>query len=74
MKYKVGDTVKVIKSHDFPNMVGKIYKVTVVQSLNTMFCCRVQQLPNPWNPLMFEYEIEKVAVKGQQLLFPFMEK
>ena len=75
MGFKVGDKVKIVKSSDFPGMIGKIYTVTIVQPPNTTFCCRVQQLPNPWNPLMYDWEIEKVPLfeKGQQLLFSFME-
>ena len=74
MKLKIGDKVKVIKSLDFPEMVGKVYEVTFVQSSNSTFCCRVQQPPKAWNPLMYEWEIEKVPLfeKGQQLQFGFM--
>ena len=73
MKYKVVDKVRIIKSFDFPDMVGRVYKVGEVQPLNSIFACRVIDEKTGWSPLMYGKEIEKMPTKGQQLLFEFMD-
>ena len=73
MKFKVGDKVRIVKSKTFPDLIGNIYEVTVVEPPFSLFACRVKSLQGGgWNCLMFEKEIEKVVTKGQQLLFSFM--
>lgn len=54
MKFKVGDKVRVIKSLDFPGMVGNIYEVLTVEPPDSTFVCRVidTKRGDGWNPLM----------------------
>lgn len=72
MRYRVGDKVRVVQSREFPGMVGKIYEVSDAMRYSKTFACRVIDVKTGWNPLMFDYEIEKVPIKGQQLVFEFM--
>lgn len=74
MMFKIGDKVKVVKSEDFPDMVGKICKVLTVQPSNSLFACRIIESKGDFSPLMYDYEIEKVSAKGEQLLFSFMSE
>ena len=76
MRFKVGDKVRIVKSLTFPDLIGNIYEVTVVEPQLSSFSCRIKSLSGSWNCLMFEHEIEKVKVvtKNQQLLFSFMEQ
>ena len=72
MELKVGDKVKVLKSSDFPEMVGKIYTVSQVMRPDSAFSCRIIEEKTGWSPLMFEYEIEPYVCKGEQQVFEFM--
>ncbi len=79
MELKVGDTIKIIKSLDFPDTTGQLCKVVMVMPKASSFACRVTGMTGlssefPYNMLMFDWEIEKVPQKGRQLLFDFMEQ
>ena len=74
MKLKIGDKVQIVKCLDFPDMVGKVYKVKDVMRPNKIFACRVIDVKTGWSPLMYGFEIKKVVVKNQQLLFNFMDE
>lgn len=73
MKFKVGDKIKVIKSYDFPNDVGRVCRVTNVMPSKSLFACRVFLSPTCQHTLMYSWEIEKNFIKGEQLLFNFMQ-
>lgn len=66
--YKVGDRVEVVKSSDFPDMVGKICKVVAVSSPNSAFACRIIEAGTGFSPLMLSHEIKPALKIGEQLL------
>lgn len=75
MKYKIGDKVRIIK---FPNQDCIGYICEVIEILNYSssyeYCCKVKCITVPnWECLMLPNEIEKIPIKGQQLLFSFMD-
>lgn len=69
MQLKIGDKVKIIK---FPktSCIGYICEVT--ELYKEPWCCSVENIKTGWECIMYSHEIEKVATKGQQLLFSFM--
>ncbi len=71
--YKIGDKVKIVKSDDFSDLVGKVCEVSELTNPSSSFACRIIYRPTSWNSLMFAWEIEKVSEKGKQLLFSFMK-
>jgi len=69
MIFKVGDKVRIVKSTDFPDMVGKVCEVNRTTSPLSSFACGIKQ--GTFETLVFDWEIEKVNMVGQQL-FAFM--
>ena len=67
---KVGDKVKVI-NYDYPYVIGKEGVITEVRGKGQDFPYRVD-FYDTWLPFKAN-EIELLVVKGQQLLFSFME-
>jgi len=71
MKYKIGDKVKLVGSvfwvdRYYTNKIGVVTKVVV--SGGFPYIVRVDTVKIPVD----EKEMEKVFIKGQQLLFDFM--
>lgn len=78
MVFKIGDKVKIVKSDDFSDIIGRLCEVTAIMPKSSLFACRVTGgTPSspiyPYEVLMFDWEIERVVTKGQQLLFSFMK-
>ena len=73
MELKVGDKVKIVKSTDYPDLVGKVCEVSMITKSSSSFACRIRHIPTNFYSLMFAWEIEKLPEKGKQLVFAFME-
>ena len=72
MKFKVGDKVKI--TDKFPNSyyVGLLCEICQVR-IDSIFSYEVRRIDDKgWKCLVKFDEIEKVAIKGEQLLFEFM--
>ena len=73
MKYKVGDKVRFVKCTSLnPKMWGKISTILEIRDGGRQFPYIVSIGITGRFPAL-NIEIEKVATKGQQLLFSFME-
>lgn len=69
---KVGDRVRIVKFPD-SDVVGMVATVINVYYDGDLYPYRVEDsLNNTWGCLVRTDEIEKMPVKGQQLLFEFM--
>ena len=71
MQFKVGDEVKII-SGPIPNKIGEIGYVLNIYPPGSTFQYRIR-VGNYWSCPMYEYEVKPVLIKGQQLLFSFMD-
>lgn len=76
-KFKVGDRVKVICNNTGSFVVRKaMNNVGVISSMENMIY--IQFNKDIWHNLtvigFFEFEIEKVVTKGEQLLFDFAKE
>lgn len=70
MKLKVGDKVKLINYFE-PLLNGNIGIIIEVRKLGREYPYKID-FSSFWLPVRRD-EIEKVAIKGQQILFSFME-
>lgn len=70
MRFKVGDKVQIVKSPgDCWDRKGLCEVIATCE--DSGFVCRIKEISTSWNCLMFADEIEKVSIKGQQLVFDF---
>ena len=73
MKFKVGDKVKLVGSvfwveRYYTNKIGTVTEVVINGSFPYIVSADTVKIP------VNECEMEKVNIKGQQLLFPFMDQ
>ena len=69
--FKVGDKVRLI-SFPIEDYIGKIHELVSIQPPSSAFVGRLK-IRGYGNVLVYRREVEKVATKGKQLLFGFME-
>lgn len=73
MKFKIGDKIKVVGNvfwvdKYYTGRIGVITKVEAGVVYSFPYIIRIEAVTIP----VYEHEIEKVSVKGEQLLFEFM--
>ena len=76
MKFKMGDKIKIVSNvwwvdRYYTNKVGTVVEVN--RSAGFPYSVSISNESETVNIPVDECEIEKVATKGQQLLFSFME-
>jgi len=72
MELKVGDKVKIVK-FPYSDIVGRIATVINIYCNTDLYPYRVEDtLNNSWECLVRTDEIEKMPIRGEQLLFEFM--
>jgi hypothetical protein len=74
MNFRIGDKVRITTFGAWSGLEGKICIVSELRDFDSEYACRVKCIGTHWECLMLEREIEKVVIKGQQLLFSFMSE